>query len=105
MTYTPAKRFIRTPSQSLLHGFETCNMTPGSSHEAADLAATLRVLASKAHEAVKAIETRQRHLTCKELDDLRIAIGCLENEFRAQNLRSLIPYVVALRQQVETKLT
>ena len=39
-----------------------------------------------------------------ELSDLRNAIAQLEDDFRSQNLDTVIPYVVALRQQVEARL-
>jgi hypothetical protein len=103
MAGTLATRFIRALSPLHPQLSDGCNTGPSSHHDPADLAVALRALACRTHEAVKAYESRQRRLTGEELDDLRIEISWLENEFRAQNLPNLIAYVVALRYQVETK--
>ena len=73
-------------------------------HDAADLAATLRALATRAHEAVKIASDHADGSTRHELSDLRNAIAQLEDDFRSQNLHTMVSYVVALRQQVEAKL-
>jgi hypothetical protein len=79
-------------------------MRPNSRRDAADMAASLRSLATRAHEAVKAFETRRHRPPSEELAELMAAIHQLENDFRTQNLHDLIPYVAALRHQVETRL-
>jgi hypothetical protein len=73
-------------------------------HDAADLAATLRALATRAHEAVRASGDQVDGSMHHELSDLRNAIVQLEDDFRRQRLDSMVTYVVALRQQVESKL-
>jgi Spy/CpxP family protein refolding chaperone len=79
-------------------------MRPTIRRDAADLAATLRALATRAHEAVRAAGDRAEGPMRHELSELRNAIAQLEDDFRSQNLDTVIPYVVALRQQVEARL-
>ena len=69
-------------------------MRPTIRHDAADLAATLRALAARAHEAVKATGDRAEGPIRHELADLRNAIAQLEDDFRSQHLDTVIPYVV-----------
>ena len=77
-------------------------------YDAADLASTLRALASRAHQMVKVVEGRDaqddpdqiRH----DLADLNQAICSLEDQVKTQNLLSLVPYISALRQKVEFAL-
>ena len=79
-------------------------MRPTIRHDAADLAATLRALATRAHEAVKAAGRSRDGPGRNELSDLRNAIAQLEDDFRSQNLDIMVSYVAALRHQVEAKL-
>ena len=104
MTRTLFKRIYRTPSSPHAHGPEGRAMRPTMRHDAADLAATLRALATRAHEAVKATGDHAEGSMRRELSDLRNAIAQLEDDFRSQNLNTMVSYVAALREQVEAKL-
>ncbi|MGC8643873.1 MAG: hypothetical protein ACP5XB_28765 [Isosphaeraceae bacterium] len=79
-------------------------MRPYTRRDPAEMAASLRSLATRAHQAVKAFETRQHRLAGVELNELVSAIRQLEDDFRKQELHHLVPYVVALRHQVQTRL-
>jgi len=70
----------------------------------ADLAEALRVLAIRAHHALKIARDRVDESIRVELHDLRTAIRCLEDEFRTQQLDRMLPYVVSLRHQIESLL-
>jgi hypothetical protein len=104
MTQTRPKRLIRTPFSPHAHGLEGHTMRPHYRRDAAEMAATLRSLATRAHQAVKAHESGQRRLAHGELAELKSAIHQLEDDFRGQDLHDLVPYVAALRHQVERRL-
>ena len=106
MTRTLFKRTHRTTSPPHAHGPEGRVMRPTIRHDAADLAATLLALATRAHEAVKAAGDHDHADGPRrnELSDLRNAIAQLEDDFRSQNLDIMVSYVAALRHQVEAKL-
>ena len=104
MTHTLPKRFPRTSSPPHVHAFEGRSMRPHARRDAAEMAAALRSLAIRAHQAVKAFESRQHRLAGSELHDLLSAICQLEDDFRKQELHHLVPYVAALRHQVQTRL-
>jgi hypothetical protein len=104
MTQTMQKRFSRTSSPPHVPAFEGRAMRPHTRRDAAEMAATLRSLATRAHQAVKAFETRQHRLAGSELTELVSAICQLEDDFRKQELHHLVPYVAALRHQVQTRL-
>jgi hypothetical protein len=70
----------------------------------ADLAATLRSLALRAYQAVRADGPDDDDLALRELRDLKEAISKLHAELRIRKLDQLIPYVSALGDEVEAKL-
>jgi hypothetical protein len=73
-------------------------------NDPADLAEALRVLAIRAHHALKIAQDRVDESIRVELDDIRTAIRWLEDEFRTQQLDRMLPYVVSLRHQIESLL-
>jgi hypothetical protein len=77
---------------------------PGPQTDPAELAEVLRGLAVRAHDALKAFQTRCDECSREELHSLRNAIHWLENELRAQGLERMLPYVASLRRQVECAL-
>jgi hypothetical protein len=70
-------------------------------HDPAGLAETLRALALRAHRAIRTERTEE---TRRERDELRHALGRLESDCSSQGLNRLVPYVAALRREVETRL-
>ena len=104
MTRTLRERIGKKSFLPHARAFEGRIMKQNYRRDAADMAASLRSLATRAHEAVKAFESRKHRPGGHELAELLAAIHELENDFRAQNLDDLVPYVTALRQQVETRL-
>lgn len=98
------KRNTRNPASPRAHTFEGRTMRTYYRRDPAEMAATLRVLATRAHEAVKSLEHRRQPLSLAELAELRVAIRQLEDDFRTQDLHGLVPYVAALREHVETRL-
>jgi Spy/CpxP family protein refolding chaperone len=105
MPRTLFKRTHRTVTPPHAPGPEGRAMRTKIRHDAAELAATLRALATQAHEAVKATGDHSDGSMRHELSNLRNAIAQLEDDFRSQNLTTMVPYLVALREQVESKLT
>ena len=61
-------------------------------------------LAIRAHHALKIAQDRVDESIRVELRDLRNAIRWLEDEFRTQQLDRMLPYVVSLRNQIESTL-
>ena len=104
MTHTLRKRILRSTSPPDTHGPD--NRMPQSDVliDPADLAEALRVLAIRAHHALKIAQDRVDESIRVELHDLRTAIRWLEDQFRSQQLDRLLPYVVSLRHQVESML-
>lgn len=70
-------------------------------HDPARLGATLRDLAVRAHRAVRSPDARDAPDARRELDDLRSSLAALQHSLRAQSLDGLVPYVAALRREVE----
>ncbi len=109
MTQTLNKRLTRTALSAFLsphaHAFEGCTMRRNAHRDPAEMAAALRFLATRAHEAVKALETHQLRPANAEVIELMVAIRQLEDDFRTQSLHHLVPYVSALRHQVQTRLS
>lgn len=104
MTPTLHKRLTRTTSPPHAAAFEGRTMRRHTRRDPAEMAAALRSLALRAHQAVKAFETRQHRPDCSELSELVSAICQLEDDFRKQELHHLVPYVAALRHQVQIRL-
>ncbi len=102
MTHTLPKRTIRTTSPP--HTPADWALRFDGRHDAADLAAQLRDLAFRAYEAVKRPPAIDEATRGQELSELRIAIHRFEAEILNQKLDGLLPYVAALRQEVEAKL-
>jgi hypothetical protein len=80
---------------------------PGSElrHDPAALSATLRELATRAHQVVRS--ARADGLSAhsrKELGELHAQIVQLQRSLQAQSLDGLVPYVSALRQEVRSLL-
>ncbi len=104
MTHTLSKRTIRTTSPPHAHTSEDRAVRFDGRHDAADLAAALRDLALRAYEAVKDSTALNGTNRGPELRELQIALSQFEAEILEQKLDGLVPYVAALRQQVEAKL-
>jgi hypothetical protein len=84
-------------------------------HDPADLSASLRELAVRAHRLVRSADERSPQSRAdvdpgflfnleRELLELHTEIAQLERRLRAQNLANLVAYVSALRQRVEEYL-
>jgi hypothetical protein len=101
MTQTVKKKVIKTVSP--LPTFEKRFHRIDGRH-AAELAQTLRALATRAHQAVKATCAFEKPSNSLELIDLQTEIHRLEIELETQGLEHLLGYVVALRREVESKL-
>jgi len=94
MTMTRAQPTLRTPPRR----------DTGSGHfdlDAADLSATLRELAMRAHQLVRATDASKRE---QELTEVHARIVQLERSLDQQDLGGLASYVSALRQRVEERL-
>jgi hypothetical protein len=104
MTHTLRKRILRTMSPQHAHGPDGRVPRLGIRNDPADLAEALRCLSIRAHHALKLAGDRVDESIRVELHDLRTAIRWLEDEFRTQQLDRMLPYVVALRHQVESVL-
>ncbi|QEH35671.1 hypothetical protein OJF2_42260 [Aquisphaera giovannonii] len=107
MTRTLLERFSPNPSlPNLVPRTEGRAMGSRSQirHDPAELAASLRMLTARAHEAVKAAEARRFILNGDEVAELKAAIRGLEDQFRAQNMGHLVPFVVSLRERIDAKL-
>lgn len=101
------KRILRTTSPPHAHGSDCRVPRSGVQNDPvdpADLAEALRALAIRAHHALKIAQHRVDESIRVELHDLRTAIRWLEDEFRAQQLDRMLPYVVSLRSQIESVL-
>jgi hypothetical protein len=72
--------------------------------DAADLAASLRALAIRTHHLLRSAEETNQRVDRAELRALRTAILDLEADFLNQDLHGLLPYVRALRDQIELEL-
>jgi hypothetical protein len=94
------KRILRTTSPLHAHGPDCHVPRSGVQNDPADLAEALRVLAIRAHHALKIAQHRVDESIRVEFHDLRIAIRWLEDQFRAQQLDRMLPYVVSLRNQI-----
>ena len=104
MTHTLPKRTIRTASPRHAPAAEYRGPHCDDHHDAADLAAALRVLALRAHRMMKDARGMADGAARLELRELRGAILSLEAHFQSQNLQGLIPYVRSLRHRVEAQL-
>lgn len=104
MTHTLRKRILRATSPLHTHGSDGRTPWSGAQNDPAALAEALRVLAIRAHHALKIAQDRVDESIRVELHDLRVAIRWLEDEFRTQQLDRMLPYVVSLRNQVESLL-
>ena len=104
MTHTLRKRILRATSPPHTHGSDDRMPRSGAQNDPADLAEALRVLAIRAHHALKIAQDRVDESIRVELHDLRTAIRWLEHEFRTQQLDRMLPYVVSLRHQIESLL-
>ncbi|MGO9115504.1 MAG: hypothetical protein ACLP9L_40350 [Thermoguttaceae bacterium] len=104
MTHTLRKRILRTTSPPHVHGPDGRMPRSDAVIDPADLAEALRVLAIRAHHALKIAQDRVDESIRVELHDLRTAIRWLEDEFRTQQLDRMLPYVVSLRHQIESLL-
>lgn len=104
MTHTLRKPLLRTSSPPHTHGHDSRVPRSDALIDPADLAEALRVLAIRAHHALKIAQDRLDESIRVELRDLRTAIHWLENEFRTQQLDRMLPYVVSLRREIESLL-
>jgi hypothetical protein len=104
MTHTLRKRLLRTTLPPYLHGPDCRVLRSGTQNDPAALAEALRVLAIRAHHALKIAQDRLDESIRVELHDLRTAIRWLEDEFRTQQLDRMLPYVLSLRNQIESLL-
>ena len=104
MTHTLRKRILRATSPLHAHGPDGDVLWSGTQNNPADLAEALRALAIRAHHALKIAQDRVDESIRVELRDLRTAIRWLEDEFRTQQLDRMLPYVVSLRNQIESTL-
>ena len=107
MTHSLRKRILRATSPPHTHGPDGRIPRSGVQNDPADpadLAEALRVLAIRAHHALKIAQHRVDESIRVELHDLRAAIRWLEDELRAQQLDRMLPYVVSLRNQIEAVL-
>ncbi len=72
-------------------------------HDPAGLSARLRELAARAHRAVRAAQAEgATDRSQRELVELHARIVQLQRSLQAHSLDGLLPYVTALRQEVET---
>ncbi len=104
MTHTLRKRILRSTSHHYTHGSDDRMSQSGAQNDPADLAEALRVLAIRAHHALKIAQDHVDESIRAELHDLSTAIRWLEDEFRTQQLDRMLPYVVSLRHQIESLL-
>lgn len=104
MTHTLLKRILRTTPPPDTHGPDGRVPQSGTQNDPAALAEALRVLAIRAHHALRIAQDRVDESIRVELHDLRTAIRWLEDEFRTQQLDRMLPYVVSLRDQIESVL-
>ena len=104
MTHTIRKRSPRSTSPPHAHGLDDRVSRSRAQSDPAALAEALRVLAIRAHHALKIAQGRVDESIRVELNDLRAAIRWLEDEFRTQQLDRMVPYVVSLRDQIESVL-
>jgi hypothetical protein len=119
MTQILRKRAIKTtpPRQAHEHGHAHGHdgrvpRAHADAQHAADLAQTLRALATRAHQAVK--EKARDAADCdhasngqshtQTLVDLQAEIHRLQAELESQGLHRLVAYVTALRQEIEAVL-
>ncbi len=100
------KRTNRVHSSSLEFGTEpdARAMRWDGTHDPAELAVALRTLAIRAHRAVKAAGQTVDTNLLEELRDLRDSACCLEDTLLTQRLHRMVPYVAALRQQIEAAI-
>ena len=73
-------------------------------HDPAELAVVLRTLALRAHRAVKAAGQSVDAKVLEELRDLRAEASRLEETLLTRRLHRMVPYVAALRQQIEAAI-
>lgn len=104
MNQTLRKQTFRSAPSLHPHAWNGRVTLPGSQSDPADLAEALRVLAVRARDALKLAQKPLNESTRVELINVRTAIGWLENEFQNQQMDRMLPYVVSLRQQVESVL-
>ena len=70
-------------------------------HDPAGASATLRELATRAHKAVRAAQVEGHSARCQqELVAVHARIVQLQRSLQAQSLEGLVPYVLALRDEV-----
>jgi hypothetical protein len=104
MTQTLPKRTIRTTSPPQPQTMDGRAFRFDRGQDAASLALRLRTLTTRAHEALHATVSSDDTRRDAELRALHLAIGYLEEDLRSQNLGRLVPYVTALRHQIESNL-
>jgi hypothetical protein len=73
-------------------------------HDPAELALALRTLAIRAHRAVKAAGQTVDANVLEELRDLRAEVCWLEDSLFTHQMHRVVPYVAALRQQIEAAI-
>ncbi len=104
MNQTLRKPIIRSASSLHPQASNSRDALAGSQSDPADLAEALRALAIRARDALKFAQEPLNESTRVELINVRTAIGWLENEFQNQQMDRMLPYVVTLREQVESVL-
>ena len=106
MAHALPKRTNRVHSSSLEFGTESDGraLRWEGTHDPAELAVALRTLALRAHRAVRAAGHTVDANVLEELRDLRDAACCLEDTLLTQRLHRMVPYVAALRQQIEAAI-
>ena len=106
MTHTLPKRTNRNDARSpeLGTGADHCALRLGGTHDPAELAAVLRTLAIRAHRAVKAAGQTVDANVLEELRDLRTAVCWLEDTLLTRQMHRMVPYVAALRQQIDAAI-
>ena len=81
-----------------------CMPTSENPNDPAHLAQALRVLTVRARNVFRVARHPLDKATLIEINNVRSAIRWLEKEFQTQRMDRMLPYVVSLRQQVETLL-
>jgi hypothetical protein len=105
MTNTLRTRFTRTKSRPHTHGPDGRSWRSGVPSDPAALAEALRILAIRAHHALRIAQDRVDESIRIELNDLSAAIHSLEEEFQTQQLDRMVPYVVSLRDEIDCLLS
>jgi hypothetical protein len=91
-------------SQEFGTGADRRTLRLDGTQDPAELAVALRTLAIRAHRAVKAVGQTVDANVLEELRDLRTAVCWLEETFLSRQMHRMVPYVAALRLQIEAAI-